>query len=69
MTPELQEWFERHEAVVAFRGGKRIAIELRRPDGLRVQGSGRTWADLLVEAARLINRSGTPNGSPGDSDS
>lgn len=56
------DWLEKHEAIIGFRVGKPIAIELRREDGLRVQASAWTWRDLKAKARALLQRSSPPIG-------
>jgi hypothetical protein len=47
------DWLEKHEAVIGFRVGNPMAIEIRRADGLRVQATAWTWRELFHKARAL----------------
>lgn len=51
--PEDIEFLEQHEAVVHFAAGRKVGIDLRRPDGLRVQCSDWTIEKTIERARRL----------------
>lgn len=49
------DWLEKHEAVIGFRVGKPLAIEVQRPDGLRVQASAWTWPELFRKVRAMVS--------------
>lgn len=48
--PEHVEWHEAHDAILYFSSGKKIGLEARRSDGLKVQFSGWQLPTIIAEA-------------------
>lgn len=53
MSLDDVQFLEKHQAVVHFRTGYRIGIELTREDGLKVQCSDWTLATAMDRARKL----------------
>ena len=50
------EFLEKHEATMCFRGGHKIGLEWRRPDGLLLQHSGWTVGHAINSAREALRR-------------
>lgn len=55
-----RDWLEAHDATVYFGTGKKIGLDVRRADGLRVQTSA--WLlDDAIDKAKALLRTGEEN--------
>ena len=54
------EFLETHDGILFFGGGKKIGLEWRRPDGLKLQHSGWTVGETLNTARAALRKWATP---------
>ena len=59
------EFLEAHNGELGFRVGAKVALELRRSDGLRVQYSGWTVGEVINEARAAFRKwASQPSSNP-----